>query len=1211
MAMPVGGFLAIGVAVNTNGFARAETQLLRLGSAINKTRSDVGDLAAERVRESKQYKQVMEATEPDVEAQKQMRLAEANAKANAEREREIRLMTFSGMVYQSVGFALTGFSTVAAVAASNVMELTLALEVMADTAYRSEAAVFSAVDAIKDLDFTNRAALSSVNAIIGAKLDEEKAVRLAAVANDIAIARGRDAAQVYDMLVQSVTNASAASLRSLNISKSATEIFDQHAKTLGLVGDQLTHAEKQTAIYNEVLSAGSRFAGAYDAAQNTLTVSLRQLRASVDDLVVGLGQHLVPSIVSGTQAVTGLVDLLGRAPSSVSNFAASFISLSGAMFLTVGTANAMMVSTKLAMQVLTAATGIAAGKLVLVGVIAAATIAVLKAMVDATREAEHREMFGGVKQQLEEIRELNRISLQVETLRWTTMVSLARAAEVALSQFLDNVALKARGLQDALFGVNQTLFQLSQQSRELDRALYPLEDALTLAEARFTVINAHIQSQLRDVNKEYRQLSKESAAATATANRGLEEMQRLLFRIGQDMFKLRWALGDLDMALWPLQDSLRRVEAQVALIVIPLQRQLRVLERYRKDLEEVSKVEEKRRNDLIDMYKEQVDALRELLELDRKRLDFINQELFVENLRNTILRRETSARALSLRSQEMAQQDIIARRNEELQAAQDALKLQQEILKAIQEASRAQMDALDAQIRALNRVIELEEEKALWAREDLQMAEARQIEERLGLESQLRLLERQQTWESNILAIMQQQQTTSGRMHDARLTALEEERERLEDILEEERNKVGIRQAELAIAQVMQVLERLRIAVARREATEQQIELQNALTIQQHIQDVLGRQLEKVKEIREEYAKMLAEVEKNFPKVPIPTDVEEPEKRGYLETLRDMVLFGPSVQRGIAQEISGGWESLSRAWWKSILKALGLSKEDPVPSWIETNIIDGWWKVWNDVLLPTVTDPYGFMVMEGIIQPVEKLIQDWLDSIKRNGKGASDSTKEWTDEIDRTLTSWEGNSSTTVKIATANMEESVEGFTVSSLAEMARWRIGMLLQANNFQRQTNSVFSLWEQTAKASMRSIGMNLVEGLWEGVDNHWEYFAARFTGRLESIPDLAAEATQSASPAKSMIPIGRYLAQGIAVGFGSELPKLVSGFNQIVRGMEHSPVESSRRGPAGGTQVYNTYNIDRSNRFDVNANYGRVQNAGSVAADLRMLMELGRGG
>lgn len=278
-----------------------------------------------------------------------------------------------------------------------------------------------------------------------------------------------------------------------------------------------------------------------------------------------------------------------------------------------------------------------------------------------------------------------------------------------------------------------------------------IDDMVTEAErAANEIRRKFIEAQIAGIQKAIAAIEKVKQSYEAAAF----AIKQQLFEIDQAMFQLQVRTLELDKQLWPLEDSLKLIEAQATLIIIPLQRQRRELQRQRDELEDILDKEEKRRKKNIEAIESQIDKIRELLALDKERLEFIDHELFIEDLRNRILRRQTSARALQLRSERMAQQDIVERRQQELEAAQDALKLEKERLEAFQEVANAQIEALDAQIKSLDKLIEAEQERVTYAREELELAKARQASERLAIEQQQRALEEQRMFAQNSLALI-------------------------------------------------------------------------------------------------------------------------------------------------------------------------------------------------------------------------------------------------------------------------------------------------------------------------------------------------------------------------------------------------------------------------------------------------------------------------
>jgi hypothetical protein len=69
----------------------------------------------------------------------------------------------------------------------------------------------------------------------------------------------------------------------------------------------------------------------------------------------------------------------------------------------------------------------------------------------------------------------------------------------------------------------------------------------------------------------------------------------------------------------------------------------------------------------------------------------------------------------------------------------------------------------------------------------------------------------------------------------------------------------------------------------------------------------------------------------------------------------------------------------------------------------------------------------------------------------------------------------------------------------------------------------------------------GSSIADGLWTGLKSAWKGLLEKIKGLVDLLPDAVKKTLGIASPAKAMMPIGKFSAQGIGVGFEQEAPRM----------------------------------------------------------------------
>ncbi|WP_338557904.1 tape measure protein [Paraclostridium sordellii] len=84
------------------------------------------------------------------------------------------------------------------------------------------------------------------------------------------------------------------------------------------------------------------------------------------------------------------------------------------------------------------------------------------------------------------------------------------------------------------------------------------------------------------------------------------------------------------------------------------------------------------------------------------------------------------------------------------------------------------------------------------------------------------------------------------------------------------------------------------------------------------------------------------------------------------------------------------------------------------------------------------------------------------------------------------------------------------------------------------------------------MISIGRNIVEGVWKGITGAAGWFKSKIHSFFGGIVDGAKSALGIHSPARKMIPIGKYTVEGTEVGMSKQFPKMQEKFKGKVHGL-----------------------------------------------------------
>lgn len=106
----------------------------------------------------------------------------------------------------------------------------------------------------------------------------------------------------------------------------------------------------------------------------------------------------------------------------------------------------------------------------------------------------------------------------------------------------------------------------------------------------------------------------------------------------------------------------------------------------------------------------------------------------------------------------------------------------------------------------------------------------------------------------------------------------------------------------------------------------------------------------------------------------------------------------------------------------------------------------------------------------------------------------------------------------------------------------------------------------WFSSLGSAMYDTGASIVDGLWQGIKEAWASMIQSVMGLADLLPDAVKSVLGIASPAKAMMPIGKYTVQGITAGAKQEAPAMQSAFANIVKPL---PALAGQLGGSSSTQ------------------------------------------
>lgn len=177
--------------------------------------------------------------------------------------------------------------------AARVQELDVSMKAIGVSTGIGHEAILEATAGIRERGIELAASQQIAIQFAQNNLDMAKASKVARVAQDLAVISQRNSTEQTNLLTYAIITGRSQLLKSAGIQKSAGQMYDEYAATIGKTAAGLNAMEKQQAVLNGVLEEGKRVAGTYEAAMMAPGKVLRSFPRLINDMYVELGKSVV------------------------------------------------------------------------------------------------------------------------------------------------------------------------------------------------------------------------------------------------------------------------------------------------------------------------------------------------------------------------------------------------------------------------------------------------------------------------------------------------------------------------------------------------------------------------------------------------------------------------------------------------------------------------------------------------------------------------------------------------------------------------------------------------------------------------------------------------------------------------------------------------------------------------------------------------------
>lgn len=174
--------------------------------------------------------------------------------------------------------------------------------------------VDSLVDALKRQGITTTQSYDTVIQMTRGNLSLADATKLATSAQSLARASNENSSATLGRLIQSVQTLDTSQLKAIGVVVQLEKENAKFAATQGRTAESLSMTERQQVALSAIFREAERVAGVYGVTAENVGGQLKSMERHQEEAARALGEVFMPAVRLGTDALTGLYQLVQKAP---------------------------------------------------------------------------------------------------------------------------------------------------------------------------------------------------------------------------------------------------------------------------------------------------------------------------------------------------------------------------------------------------------------------------------------------------------------------------------------------------------------------------------------------------------------------------------------------------------------------------------------------------------------------------------------------------------------------------------------------------------------------------------------------------------------------------------------------------------------------------------------------------------------------------------
>lgn len=141
---------------------------------------------------------------------------------------------------------------------------------------------------------TTQEAMNSLSQFMSQGLPIDNIEKLARAGQDMAVAFGKNSSETFQRFTYAVMTGSSEVLRMVGIQKTASQMQEEYAKTVGKSANELTDLEKKQAIVNGIIQYATSYTGLYENSLDSVGKKMSSLQRYTEEAALAFGDTLLP-----------------------------------------------------------------------------------------------------------------------------------------------------------------------------------------------------------------------------------------------------------------------------------------------------------------------------------------------------------------------------------------------------------------------------------------------------------------------------------------------------------------------------------------------------------------------------------------------------------------------------------------------------------------------------------------------------------------------------------------------------------------------------------------------------------------------------------------------------------------------------------------------------------------------------------------------------